>query len=259
MNLSRDIVSIGGLIIFTGCVTLYKPNVNHSPLVKEKGEMNTAASIGLSGCGLYNFEVAYAVSDHVGIMLNVMDHYRKMEDTDSSFEKINMFIGEAGAGYFTRIGSNKMGLFQCYGGGGYGITTDKMHNTYFSNPELSANYYNIYIQPGWAIFGEHHVFAIDLKANYVRLYNIHAYLYDKFEWWNTDLKFYSDTSLYFVNLEPTLTLKVGSEKIKGMIQLGFIIPTIHSNSFFHVNTSSLIGTPLIKFSLGITYSIRRKG
>jgi len=49
-----QILLFGMFFIYTSCVTLYKLNAIHSPLLKEKGELKTSASIGLSGCGLYN-------------------------------------------------------------------------------------------------------------------------------------------------------------------------------------------------------------
>lgn len=245
-------------LLSTSCVTLYKPNVIHSPLLKEKGELNASASLGMSGCGLYNLQAAYAVSDHVGVMIDGMYHNRNFKSADSSIEKLNMFFGEAGAGYFSTFGSKKNGLFQCYGGGGYGMTTDKIDNARQPNPEVNARYFNAFIQPGLAFINKNIELAFDLRINYVNLFSIHASLYNKFEWWNTDFHYYSDTSLYFVNLEPTFTMKAGGENLKGIFQCGATIPTINSQSYFMANTSSLLGFPLIKFSIGVSYVFGRK-
>ncbi|MCO6487195.1 MAG: hypothetical protein J5I98_02200 [Phaeodactylibacter sp.] len=73
-----------------------------------------------------------------------------------------------------------------------------------------------------------------LRANYIQLFNIHAYLYDEFEWWNTDFHYYSDTTLHFILLEPTVTLKGGGEKWKGLFQFGLTVPTINADSYFMV-------------------------
>lgn len=246
------------LLSITGCVTLYKPNAIHSPMLKEKGELNSTASLGVSGCGLYNLQVAYAISSHTGVMINGMYHNRHKSSADSSVEKLNMFFGECGAGYFTSFGNNKDVLFQCYSGGGYGITTDNMNNTNQPNPEINAKFFNIFIQPGLAYTGKYFQVAFDMRANYVRLFNIHAYLYDKFEWWNTDFKFHSDTTLDFMNLEPAVTIRVGGGKLKGILQLGATIPAINSSKYIEVNTSSMYLAPLIKFSVGINYTFGGK-
>jgi len=147
MKIALQIPLFTVLFIFTGCVTLYKPNVINSPLLKEKGEFNTSASIGLSGCGLYNLQAAYAISNHTGVMIDGMYHNRHSTISDSSVEKLNMFFGEAGAGYFTAFGNEKNRLFQCYGGCGYGITTDKIDNSSHSYP-----------------FGHEHLFQINPKC-----------------------------------------------------------------------------------------------
>jgi hypothetical protein len=245
-------------LLFTGCVTLYKPNTINSPLIKEKGDLTTSASIGLSGSGLFNSQSAFAISNHTGLMLNGMYHSRRFSGDDSSVEKLKMFFCETGAGYFTSEGKDNNWLFQCYSGFGYGSTSDKISNNTSSNPEVSAKYFNIFIQPGFAYIGKNIQVSFDMRANYVHLFDIHAYLYDQFEWWNTDSKFYSDTTLNFVNLEPAITIQAGSGKLKGVFQLGLILPTINPETYFDISTESMLIAPLIKFSAGIKYTFGKK-
>ncbi len=258
MKTALQLLSFGTLFILFGCVTLYKPNAIHSPLLKEKGELTTSASLGLSGCGLYNVQAAYGLWNHTGVMIDGMYHARHSSNADSSVENLDMFFGEAGAGYFAAFGDSKNGLFQCYSGGGYGITTDKVTTASPPDPEMNAKYFTLFIQPGMAFTRKYFELAFDMRANYVRLFKIHAYLYDQFEWWNTDFKFYSDTALYFMNLEPTVTARAGGEKWKGVMQLGVTIPAIHSDAYFKMNTSSLLIVPLFKFSIGVNYTFIRK-
>jgi hypothetical protein len=258
MKTIMQILLLVMLLIFTRCVTLYKPNAINSPLLKEKGDINTTASLGLSGCGLVNLQTAYANSNHIGVLIDVMYHNRHRRSADSSVEKLNIFFGEVGAGYFTLFGNKKRGLFQCYGGGGFGSSSDKISNANQPNPVVNAKYINLFIQPGIAYTSKNFEFAFDLRANYVRLYNIHAYLYQEFEWWNTDFKFYSDTTIYFMNLEPTATFKFGKEQLKCFLQFGLTIPTINSDSYFEVNTSSMLIIPLIQFSIGVNYTFGKK-
>lgn len=261
MKSAVQIVLLSFYLITTGCVTLYKPNTIYSPLLKEKGELNTSASLGISGGGLYNLQAGYALSDHIGIVAEGMYHNRIAKtnsNADSGYEKLNILFGEAGAGYFSKFGSEKSGLFQCYGGSGYGSTTDRIYNTTTPNPEVNAKYFNIFIQPGVAYTSKNVELAFDLRANYVQLYKIHSFLYNKFEFWNTDFHYYSDTSLRFINLEPAITIKLGGEKLKGVLQFGATIPAIHPKSYFAVNTSSLLLIPLLKFSLGISFTLGRQ-
>ncbi|MBK9637628.1 MAG: hypothetical protein IPO63_07360 [Bacteroidetes bacterium] len=250
----KQILFYGFIFLFTSCVTLYKPNVIHSPLLKEKGKFNSSASLGLSGCGLFNLQAAYAVSNHTGVLIDGMYHLKNQKSDDSSVEKLKMFFGEVGAGYFTTFGDKKNGLFQCYGGGGYGSTTDRIDNSMQNYPQVNAKYFNVFIQPGVALIDENFELAFDMRANYVNLFNINAYLYDQFEWWNTDFTFGSDTTLNFLNIEPTVTMKAGTKKLKGTLQLGLTIPTVNPNSYFAVNTASFFGFPLIKISFGANYA-----
>lgn len=251
-----SIISI--FITSTGCVTLYKPNTINSPMLKEKGELNASAAFGFSGSGLYNLQTSYAVSDHIGIMLNGMYHTREITSDDNSVDRLNMLFVEAGGGYFSSFGKNTKGLFQCYGGMGYGSTTDKIEYTTQIFPEVSAEYINAFIQPGIVHADNNFKIGIDVRVNYVSLYNIHAFLYEYFDWWNTDFTYQSDATLDFVNIEPAMTVQGGGEKIKAVFQLGAIIPAINAQSYFDVNSSSLFVGPLLKFAVGINYSFGKK-
>ncbi len=246
-------------VLLSGCVTLYKPNTIHSPLLKEKGELKAGGALGVSGSGLLNFQTCYALTNHIGVLANGMYHTRRtstLSIPDSGIEKLNIFSGEAGAGYFITFGKEKHGLFQCYGGGGFGSTKDRIDKT--SNPEVSAKYSNIFLQPGIGYTSENFDIAFDLRGNYVQLYHIYAHLYNEFKFWNTEFQYHSNTSLYFVNLEPAVTMKAGGKNLKGVLQFGAIIPTINSDAYFSVNTSSQLALPLFKLSMGVVYTFRRQ-
>lgn len=62
--------------LFSGCVTLYKPNTINSPLLKEAGELNVGGALGISGSGLLNLQASYAPINRIGIMINGMYHTR---------------------------------------------------------------------------------------------------------------------------------------------------------------------------------------
>lgn len=244
----------------TGCVTLYKPSAVHSPLVSEKGQLNTSAAVGLSGTGLINLQGAYAVTNHAAIAVDGMHHLRNSNINGSSGagkEKLRISSANASGGYFTQFGKNNTRLFQSYVGGGYGKTLDYITGTEDLRPEISANFYNVFVQPGIAWRGTHNMLAIDVRLNYVQLYNMHAYLYDSFDWWNTDFRFYNDTSIHFMNLEPAVTVQVGGKSLKGVFQVGTIIPVLNSQAYFAVNNSYLLLSPFIKISAGITFSFHK--
>jgi len=245
-------------LISTGCVTLYKPNLVYSPLLNAKGDFSASAALGLSGSGLYNIQGGYAVSDHMAVTVDAMYHHRFSNGSDSSKEIMNMYFAEVGAGYYKSIFKDQNGLFQMYGGGGIGNSKDVIHMVNQTNPEAKSNYYSLYLQPGIAIIKENFAMSWDVRFEYVNLYNIEANLYEQFEWWNTDFRYYSDTTMNFMYVEPVMTIRVGGNRLKGVFQAGIIIPTIHSDTYFMVNTSSLLGIPLINLSAGISYALERK-
>lgn len=245
--------------LFSGCVTLYKPNTINSPLLKEAGELNVGGALGISGSGLLNLQASYAPINRIGIMINGMYHTRRtstLNVSDSGIEKLNILAGEIGAGYFKTFGNNKHGLFQCYSGGGFGSANDRIDRFY--RPEVSAKYANVFLQPGIGYTGENFDISFDLRGNYVQLYHIYASFYSEFKFWNTDFRYHSDTSLNFVNLEPTVTIRAGGKSLKGVLQLGATIPTINSEAYYSVNTASQLILPLFKFSFGVVYAFRKQ-
>lgn len=252
------IISIFSLCLLSSCVTLYKPNTIHSPMLTEKGDVTVGGAIALSGSGLYNLQAAYAVSPKIGITTDGMYHQRTITYGNTNIEKLDMYFGEIGTGYFKKFGENNKSLFQCYSGMGYGKTNNKIDYDSLASPFLNAQYYNIYLQPGFAIIDKYIQVAFDVRANYVRVYNIDAYLINQFDWWDVSSKLKSDTTLSFLNLEPTLTLKGGDEHIKGMVQLGVTLPTVNPESYFIMNTSSIFGFSLIKLSIGMCYTFGKK-
>lgn len=244
--------------VFSGCITLYVPNAVHSPMLKEKGDTHLAASLGLSGSGTINLQAATAISDHTGLMTNGMFHNRRSDRGDSSREFLNIFFMEAGAGHFSRFGEKSNGLFQIYAGGGYGYSGNRIKKTNQPEPEVNAKYFNIFLQPGLAVSTRYFDLAFDVRTNYIKMFDINAYLYEQFEWWNTEWVSFNDTTLYFVNIEPVMTMKMGEGPLKAMFQLGFIIPTINTDAYFLVNNKSLLIAPLVKVSVGVTYSLNKR-
>lgn len=244
-------------LILQGCITLYKPNAINSPLLKEKGATNIAGALSLSGSGLANLQASHAAGNNIGIMGNFMYHSRRSTYSDGinrNTEYVQIFSGEVGAGYFLQFGEKKQGLFQCYGGGGYGKTIDVLSLDTNVVPQINAEYTNLFMQPGIAFTSEHFEFSFDVRANYVYIYNINAYLSKEFNWWNTEFEHYTNYRLDFLLVEPTMTIKTGGPGLKGVFQAGITLPAVNSPAYFAANTESLLLFPLIKVSLGISYT-----
>jgi hypothetical protein len=101
------------LLLMTGCVSTYMPNVPNVPMFTQQGELSAAGHI--TPKGNITFNTAYAVSDHFGVMVNgsMLNSERRKRDF-----KHNLL--EAGGGYFTTFGPNQNRVLEIYGGLGRG-------------------------------------------------------------------------------------------------------------------------------------------
>ena len=131
--------AITSLLFFSSCSPAYIPNVVNTPLMSKKGDVTAAAYVSTSG---YDFQVAGAVTDHLGLMAN--SNFLRFTNTES---KISMV--ELGSGYYTKIGLN--GRFETYGGIGLATyTRDKnpIHINGNSNPVyVNGTFTRYFIQP----------------------------------------------------------------------------------------------------------------
>ena len=246
------------LLILTGCATLYKPNAVNSPMLKEQGEFGVTTSASAIGSGLMNLQLSVSPVRHLGLMADGMYHFKQSNRNDSTADKLRIYSFDVGAGYYTMMGDSKKWMFQCYNGFGFGKSKDGIDYDYQPDPIVRARYFNVFSQPGIAMTSEYFDMAFDVRINYVHMYDIYANEYEDFDWWNSDFNYYSDTTLNFVNLEPTLTMRMGKGNLKGILQLGLTIPTINADSYLMVNPESWLGFGLVKFSFGLSYTFRRK-
>lgn len=232
--------------LLSSCVTVYRPVVINSPVLQDKGEGNIAASIGLLGDGLYNLQSAYAVSDKLALMLNGMHHAKSYGSMSADSGKIRFFSVESGVGYFRNLNPAKSILFQCYTGPGLG-RTKSINTGNSSTVDFSAYYASFFVQPGIAYTEDNFDAALDIKANYLWMYDIHGRLYSEFEFWNTESQQVNNMMLHLINLEPAITIRGGGKKIKGVFQSGLVIPLYKSKNYLVMNQ-------FIKTSVGIYYT-----
>lgn len=108
------------LLLTTGCVSTYMPNVPNVPMFTEKGELSAAGHI--TPKGNITFNTAYAVTDKFGVMVNgsMLNQERKKRDFRHN-------LIEAGGGYFTTFGPNQNRILEVYAGigGGSSDRTEK--------------------------------------------------------------------------------------------------------------------------------------
>ncbi|MDF3076352.1 MAG: hypothetical protein K0S09_241 [Sphingobacteriaceae bacterium] len=113
--------ALGGMFFLSACSSAYIPNVPNTPMLSAKGELNADAHITLKGNTSFNS--AYAVADHIGILLNgsIMNSERKNKDF-----KHNLL--ETGAGYFTTFGAENNRILEVYTGFGSGNSDRTFRN-----------------------------------------------------------------------------------------------------------------------------------
>jgi hypothetical protein len=106
------------------------PNVPTASMLSKKGEFHAGAHISLSGNASLN--TAYAVNNHVGILLNAATMYKNQNKKDFRQNLI-----EIGAGYFTTFGVNDNRILEIYAGIGNG-STERNFRTFDSDVLVST-------------------------------------------------------------------------------------------------------------------------
>lgn len=139
-------VPFSALVFLCSCSSVYMPNVPNTPMLSAKGEFSGGAHISLKGNG--NFNGAYAVADHIGVILGAA--YMKNERTRKDFDHK---LIEIGAGYFNTFGPDKTRVLEIYAGFGTGksngvfrdyddgnLISTEVQNVNFSKSFLQVNF-----------------------------------------------------------------------------------------------------------------------
>lgn len=185
-------------LIFYSCSPAYVPNVVNVPLLKEKDDAKLNATFGISG---YDIQLAFAVTDNIGVMVNSsFDNAKDKEIGYSGYYHKHNFI-EFGLGYFSSKG--KFGTISCYGGFGVGNIKSR-YNSAGLNWEVDANTTRFFIQPSIGTRKDYYEGAFSSRIVVVKLNN-------------PDYKMV----LY---IEPVITNKIGFKYGKFVIQTGLSIP-----------------------------------
>jgi hypothetical protein len=193
------------ILIINSCAPVYVPSVVNAPLLTNKNEVQAAINFGTSGV---DPQLAYAVSNHIGLMLNG-SFANVTSDTTNNFHK-HQFV-EIGTGYYTNFGTR--GKFETFGGIGFG----KLKAEYDNSMWISRSYVSCtraFIQPTVGFTTK--VFDGSVSSRIVMV-NLHQ-------------ESGSNTG-YF--LEPVVTAKLGYDHIKAIMQLGFSLPMNSGKTVFN--------------------------
>jgi opacity protein-like surface antigen len=184
------------LFVFTSCAPAYVPNVINSPMFSNKGEFQASGHGGIAG---FDPQISYAITDHLGVMMNGSFADRTTDST-SNFHK-HRFI-EAGAGYYQKIGT--IGRFEAFGGGGFG-KLNAFQDVGFWVSSAEVNTVRFFLQPAIGLSTD--VFDGSIATRLVAL--------------NLKQDTLSNTG---VLIEPVFTAKVGYRWVKAVFQFGISLP-----------------------------------
>jgi hypothetical protein len=207
MKIKSSIVSVSVfiIIILSSCATAYVPNVVNAPLLTNRGEVQVSVNTGIAG---FDPQIAVAVSDHIGLMVNG-SFASRTSDTTNNYHK-HQFI-EAGAGYYRPFGA--IGKLEFFAGAGTGKVNANYENSYWVS-RSDVSFTRLFIQPTIGFTTK--VFDGGFTSRIVML----------------DMHQASGRSVgYFI--EPAFTGKIGYKQIKTVFQIGFSVPFNDQNIKFN--------------------------
>ena len=206
MKTSKKLLLIAIIVIsFSSCKIMYIPNTQNVPMLEEKGDIKVEL-------GTKDLQVAYGVTDHLGIMVN--GYYNKNDWSVVSGEFDNQYLSkrtlvEGGLSYYTTMGEK--GRFEVYGGAGYGkVQYD--YELYESAVLTETNTFGInmmraFLQPAIGIQSDNFGLAFSTRLAGVSFSNIDSVGYSPVELESEGLNELEDNM--FIFMEPALTLRLG--------------------------------------------------
>ncbi len=190
-------IIVSTLFGVNSCAPVYIPNVVNLPVFSEQGEFQGA--VYASGLGA-DAQIAYAATDHLGLMLNGrFESYKS--DFGEEFREQSFL--EFGVGYFEKV--QEKWIVEFYGGAGMGSVQGLYNGLLTPGEAFDASSYRIFVQPSIGILGD----PIDVSiANRIAFVKIDQ---------NTE----GGSALF---MEPVVTTRFGFKNLKMVVQAGLSYP-----------------------------------
>jgi len=154
------------LSIFASCSSIYMPAVPNTPMLTTQGELAAGAHMSLKGN--FNFNSAYAVSNHFAVIAN--GGYMK---NDSRAKDVKNKAIEIGGGFFNTFGPDKNRIIEVYAGIGSGRNERLFreldeHKQVISTDFQEAKYDKQFIQVNYSSKKKDNVriFGVNFGLNY---------------------------------------------------------------------------------------------
>jgi hypothetical protein len=208
-------------VFFCSCSHFYYvPNTQNVPLFKEKNEYRFSGTLAAgreSSCK--EFQAAYSVSDHIGVMTNFMSAKGGDISDNENWAKGNYF--DAAVGYFKPV--SKYGVFEIYGGIGgcnqhhHYMTPIYMNGTISSSSAGTSDLFftKVFVQPSFGFTFK----ALDIVAStricLLSFNSVNNQISGDENEYN-NLKNISDGGHFFI--EPAITIRGGWKYVKLQLQ-----------------------------------------
>lgn len=226
------------IFLACSCSSLNIPSSTNIPILKEKGEKQIDV---YASTNSFHFSGSYALSQKYALMLNSNISYKnfsKYYDTFSNSEDPNLYssiadnillniesdMGEF-ANKYIELAAGKYNIehdniltYEIFVGGGYGYAFHK-DSSEIANQLLNfnADYFTLFIQPN---FGTRINSALEFGTALRLCYSRYDYYY---EFDNTNANRIEWRQIYLNNIhfQPTGMLRIGRNKLKLILRLGF--------------------------------------
>jgi len=149
-----------------GCSSIYLPSVPNTPMLTTQGELAAGAHMSLKGN--FNFNSAYAVSNHFAVLAN-----GAYLNNDGRKKDIKHKMIEVGGGFFNTFGPDKNRIIEIYAGLGSG-KNERLFREFDDNKNListdfqEAKYDKKFIQVNYSSKKKNNLrlFGVNFGLNY---------------------------------------------------------------------------------------------
>ena len=207
------------LVTYSCSPAYYSPSTMNLPSLEKKGDLQVSANSYVSRSDNvtildsegYDFNVAYSPIDKMAITAGFSDFVNTNINASIGTDHNNLRMGNLGVGYYTPL--NDRLSWETYLDGHFGQfkgTVTSEENNFLNR--VSANTHKIGIKSGIAIKGKYTSCLVGLGLYNLNYSNIEGHAIDEISY----LRTYSSS----IVREFSVTLRVGTEKIKGQYQIG---------------------------------------
>lgn len=192
------------ILLGTSCNVVYHPSTHNSPMLRNAGEIQVSGMLSTNNAGINS---AYAITNHLGVMLNASIMGREVErnlaDETIKFSE-SWGLLEGGVGYYTSIA--QVVKLELFGGAGFGTVPGNLRDVdYVYDGTQITDMKKLFIQPA---------LGIGTKL-------VDASLVGRF----SAIQINSETEVF---AEPGIVIKLGYNRLKFVGNVGLSLPLLEN-------------------------------